>query len=321
MRMLTKSEILDAVRYNNNKNGVIWRLSDLPGVLRDGVNSEFVAWVCAYQGANSLSIDGKLGPATFKAIGIRRKTQDVVAPKPVAPAIKNGPSNCIVVNGERVRLPNEMIEAGYVATNYLDDGEPRFSHRKRKSALRHFVLHETCGSTASGCKNTLKSKGYGVQLIMDPWGRISCHGDLVMDQMVHANQLNKSSFGCEMVNPYSPLYVRKSDEGLWSKRLPKQWWTWVPSMKSERVKRTLKRKGWDRVPREYVCLTDDQVESMKMFAPWVVGQISLFPYNFPTNGLRRDVKLPGPGVVAHQDFASHADGRYMLEILIKEFEK
>jgi hypothetical protein len=211
-----------------------------------------------------------------------------------------------------------MIGLGYVATNYLDDDEPRFSHKRRKSALKHFVLHETCGGSASGCENTLKKRGYGVQLIMDPWGRVSCHGDLVLDQMVHANQLNKSSFGCEMVNPYSPIYVRKADEGLWSKRIRRQWWTWVPSSKSEKVKAILKKKGLKSVPREYVCLTDDQVRSMKILAPWLIDQVGLFPYAFPTDGLRRDVKFPGPGVVAHQDVASHSDGRYMLEILIKD---
>ena len=30
---------------------------------------------------------------------------------------------------------------------------------------------------------------------------------------------------------------------------------------------------------------------------------------------------PAPGIVAHRDFASHADGRYLLEHLMKTFDE
>lgn len=308
--MLTKQEILDAVRYNSRQVGKLWGITELPELLREGISSEFVAWVCAYQARDGLGIDGKLGPNTLKVVKVKEEKEETKPIRTSAPPpsiIVNGknPSNCIIINGKKVELPKTMVESGYVATNYLDDGEPRFSRRKRKSALKHFVEHETCGGSADGCKRTLKNKGYGVQLIMDPWGRISCHGDLVLDHMVHANQLNKSSFGIEVVNPYSPMYVRKSDEALWSKRIPRQWWTWVP-------------RG---APRQYVCPTDDQIKSMKIFAPWVVEAVGLFSYDFPTVHRKKGsakIKWPGSGVVAHTDFASHADGRYMLELLFAE---
>ena len=136
---------------------------------------------------------------------------------------------------------------------------------------------------------------------------------------MHANQLNKTSFGCEQVNPYSPIYVR--DEKIWHNRVPRKWWTWVPSKKSPGVEKLLRKKGLSYVPKEYVTLTHNQVESMKLFAPWVCDRIGVVPYKFPTSGTRKKTKFPGAGVVAHRDFASHADGRYMLEILIQETNK
>lgn len=329
--MLDKMKTLEAVRYNSRKTGHLWRLSDLPEPLSDGpIDSEFVAWVCAFQAGNGLEVDGKIGMNTFDVIKAANEERDYwnditkTIRKSAPPRIfvdGRAPSNRIIIKGERVKLPEIMIASGYTATNYLDDGEPRFSHKRRQHALTNFVCHETCGSTAEGCKKTLIRKNYGVQLIMDPWGRISCHGDLVLDQMVHANQLNKMSLGMEVVNPYSPIYVRDKDEELWYKRIPRQWWTWKPSAFSEDVKKILKRKGWSKVPNQYVCPTDDQMASVRIFVPWVVEQIGLFPYEFPTENTRKKVKFPGPGVVAHRDLASHSDGRYMLEMLISESKK
>lgn len=221
-------------------------------------------------------------------------------------------SDCIIVDGERVRLPEALVFAGVTATNYLDDVEPRFRCSPRGRGPIHFVLHETCGGTAQGCKNTLLRKGYGVQLILAPNGHLSCHGDLVRDRMVHANQLNGTSFGCEVVNPYVPSYVR--DKAVWADILPAAWWTWVP------------RQPDGSRDRRYVCPTRQQMEAMRLLAPWLC-EVAGVPYVFPTRGLnrkqrkidgwdRKPAARPGPGVVAHQDFAGHADGRYMLEDLI-----
>lgn len=217
-------------------------------------------------------------------------------------------SNAIIVNEARILLPDEILKAGVTATNFEDDGEPRFKHRERQGDVLSFVIHETCGNTAQGCKNTLLRRGYGVQLILAPNGHLSCHGDLVLDQMTHANQLNKVSFGCEIVNPYSPAYVR--DKAIWGRTMPAQWWTWVP-------------KG---AIRRYVLPTERQMRAIRVLAPWLC-QITGVPYEFPTaklNRFNRKIKgwdrkpkaRPGPGVVAHRDFAGHADGRYILEDLI-----
>ena len=92
---------------------------------------------------------------------------------------------------------------------------------------------------------------------------------------------------------------------------------------AKQVSAILKKKGWKTVPKKYVTPTESQVESMKMFAPWVCEQVGLV-YNFPTAAMKKgspDIKFPERGIVAHMDFANHADGRYMLEILIGESQK
>ena len=64
-------------------------------------------------------------------------------------------SNCLIVNGKRVPLPREAIDAGCTATNYLDDAEPHFKVFPRKRKLDLFVEHETGGNTAGGTEATL----------------------------------------------------------------------------------------------------------------------------------------------------------------------
>jgi len=217
------------------------------------------------------------------------------------------PSHAVIIHGARVPLPPEVFAVGGSASNYLDDGEPAFRRKPRVWALQHFVLHETCGNTASGCKDTLIRKGYGVQLILGPEGRLSCHGDLATDVMVHANQVNPTSIGIEVVSPYAPAYARPP----FGPTIAAQWWTWIPA-------------GGKAL---YVLPTPVQLAVLKALVPWLCGQLGI-PCAFPTAGLGRghakikgwDAKpaaVPGPGVVAHRDFAGHADGRYLLEQLME----
>ncbi len=229
-----------------------------------------------------------------------------------------------------MRVPDILIGTGLRASNYLDDDQPRFKHRKRNRPIRHLVLHETCGNTADGCINTLLKKGYGVQLVVAPNGHMSCHGDLLKDRMVHANQLNNTSVGIELVNPYNNIYI--IDPNIWAKTIPAKWWTWVPSLKTKSginksVERLLKRRGLRSVPKRYVVPTESQILAMRLFVPWLCEIIGV-PYEFPTAWLnKKQRKLPGmkrrpkpvppPGVIAHRDFSKHADGRYLLEDLIK----
>lgn len=331
--MLTKQNVTDAIRYNAKR--ILSRNLDISALLwpwRSEGETVFVWATALFQCQQGLTVDGKFGPST--EVALRRETDKTPVERPV-PAdppkivISYGSqcSNAIIVNGARIMLPDEFVSQGLTASNYLDDGEPRFAHRLRTQPLIHFVLHETCGNTAKGCMDNLIKNDYGVQLIMAPSGHISCHGDLVLDRMVHANQLNDSSYGLEVVNPYSPIYVQ--NKAVFNETIPAQWWTWVPSTKGkygDAVKEIMRRKGLTSVPREYVTPTRTQMAAARLLVPWIC-KITGVQYRFPTRDLSKKKRQidgltlkprgrPGPGVVAHRDFAPHSDGRYMLEDLI-----
>lgn len=208
-----------------------------------------------------------------------------------------------IINGEFVEGPE-----GLVIKNWVFDGEPLFKSRPRKKKLQHFVLHETAGRSAAGCKATLQRKGYGVQLILGRDGVVSCHGDLLTDRMVHANHLNDTCIGIEVVNPYAP----KIAKGMEFETIPAKWWTWCP----------------DKNDRRYVLPTPEQMKALELLVPFLCEKLDI-PYEFPTadlNAKKRKCnkvgwlkkRIPGPGVVAHQDFAKHADGRYLLEYLMSK---
>lgn len=312
--MLTKKQAFDAVRYNMDKSGTLYAKVDLPWPWSDVWGDVFVWATALFQKEYGMVVDGKLGVGTLATIKKAANNTSVETPsKKMAPPPHKGlrkfkHSNAIIVDGARVQLPDEFLADDLTASNYMDDEEPHFKHRERSVKLVHFVLHETCGNTAKGCMNTLLKRGYGVQLILAPSGHLSCHGDLVRDRMIHANQLNDTSFGVEIVNPYAPKYVR--DKAIFFNTIPAQWWTWCP----------------DKKDRRYVTPTPSQMAAIRLLAPWLC-EITGVPYRFPTKGLnKRKRKIdgltlkpkakPGPGVVCHGDFSKHSDGRYILENLI-----
>lgn len=317
--MITRDQLKIATAYNSKRRETLYDELSLPWPWWDALPDAFVWMTALFQLENALMVDGKLGPVTLRVI--RRVHDDKTVRMPVQEINDSAQSNAIIVDGQRVMLPDYLLSRGMTATNYLEDGERRFVYRERKGGLKHFVLHETCGNTANGCKNTLVRKGYGVQLILSPSGHLSCHGDLVRDRMVHANHLNGTSFGIEIVNPYNPIYV--VDKSVWANTISRKWWTWVPAVKTrkginEKVVAILKRKGLSEVPKRYVTPTQAQMNAIHWIASWLCA-LTAVPYEFPTKDLnRRNRKMhcPGPGIVAHSDFASHSDGRYILESLI-----
>lgn len=211
-----------------------------------------------------------------------------------------------IVVGYRLINPPGRIKA----KNYIIDGEPHFKHTDRRKPLQHLVLHETAGRSADACKTTLMKKGYGVHLILERDGLLTCHGDLKLNAMAHANQCNATSVGIEVVNPYAPRLAWGMKDVSF---LEAQWWTWCP----------------DRDDRRYVLPTNAQLEVLLELVPWLCEVLEI-PYVFPTSDLNRKKPRitgwnkpplgwsakPGPGVVAHQDFSKHGDARYPLEYLI-----
>lgn len=216
------------------------------------------------------------------------------------------PSNAIIVDAMRVFLPEAAVAVGITATNYLDDGEPRFAAKGKIKKLTHLVLHETCGNSAAGAKRTFSAGKFAAQLILSEAGALSCHADLATDLLWHGNQLNGCAVGLEVVNPYRPE-VAKAPFGP---TIPAEWWTWVP-------------KGQARA---YVLPMPIQVEAVKILVPWLCEVLGI-PYQFPTAGLNAKKQQitgcrkpplgwsakPEPGVVCHRDYGPHSDARYLLE--------
>lgn len=301
---LTQQQRLAAVRYNAKMAGFLYRLEDLPAPWNRVDALTFAAMTAQFQLDHALPMDGKLGPATLAAL--RRAHEDTPRARPA----RTGPSNAVIIRGERVPLPRSVLDAGGIGTNYLDDDEPHLSNGPRVQALTVFVLHETAGNSATGCKDTLRKRGLGIHLILGKDGRLSCHADLASEIAWHANQCNAMSVGLEVVNPYRPELASEPHGPI----IPAAWWTWVPKGQA----------------REYVCPTDVQMAVAVALVPWLCDRLGI-PVQFPTadlNAKRPQITgwrkpplgwsaKPGPGIVAHRDFASHADGRYLLERLME----
>jgi N-acetyl-anhydromuramyl-L-alanine amidase AmpD len=207
----------------------------------------------------------------------------------------------IVINGKEMELPNQIP-----STNFLSDGEPHIFNKPRKKQLQHIVIHETTGVSARRCKDTLQKKGLGIHLILARDGKLSCHADLVSEVCYHGNQLNPTSIGIEVVNPYYPHIGKVVSYPV--EIIPAKWWT-----------HTIKGKS-----KGYVLPTPEQIQTLKTIIPWLCEKLNI-PYAFPTWFLNKTQKRikgwflkkkPDPGVVAHRDYASHSDGRWLLERLI-----
>ncbi len=305
--------IQDARHYNKRRSLSLWESDELPWPLSDQAadSSCFAQLVAMFQLDHGLTVDGKLGPNTLSAL--RAETIDwpdhpdgtVEPERPDIPA-RLGTSNALVVNGEQIALPAGLVDAGLTATNFVSDEVHRFDARSRSSEVQHLVLHESVTRDVASTVRVLDGKDYGVHLMVAPDGHVTCHNDLVADQPIHANQLNSTSVGLEVVTPYSPKWARSP----FNQYIDAKWWTWVP----------------DDAPRQYVLPTTAQQDALELLVPWVCSLVDSLPLSFPTadldwrqrkiEGWKNDAE-PAPGVVAHRDFASHADGRWPLEELIR----
>lgn len=310
----------------------------------------FVTSVAVFQNSHGLLPDGKVGPAT---LSIMRSTKPAVVEseeahdfetvdEEEAPAIvksapafgedaadfepaREGVSNCLIIDGQRVRLSDEMLGLGITASNYLDDEEHQFTQFRNRKAhqVTHLVIHESVTMSAAQTNRVLEAKrrksgrkgknggkgwDYGIHLNMSPDGHISCHADLIRHRLVHANQLCTESVGLEVVNPYNPKFAKPP----FTRTMDGPWWCWRPE-NGERV---------------YTLPTDAQMRAIGPLCKFLCDNIAALPFEFPTKDLNRKNKRidgwnsgkePAPGIVAHRDFASHADGRYLLEHVIEQF--
>lgn len=326
-----------AIQYNDIADGKHWEVHDLPLSLQRAHHAGGVAFayaVAAYQSALNLTDDGKLGPGSWAAIRSMpprgedpslRDFPDEVEDQPddendpveglefldhiVSP--RTGTSNRLIIGGSSHGLDDD----GVSCSNWKDDGIKHFDHfRVRREPMVHFVLHESVTTSVEATNRALdgkrRRKGYdfGIHFNIAADGHICQHNDPIDHRLVHANQLNDSSCGVEVTNPYNP----KFGGAPWTDTIASPWWCWKP-------------KGGDRV---YCKPTPAQLRATVVLCETLTQYCRDLPRAFPTADLNRgnrrikgwDRKAkPGPGIVAHRDFASHADGRYLLEHVMRSF--
>ena len=310
MDPLPYNRTLAAQRYNRDQVGKAWRPQALPWPLRTCPpwTPGFAELVARFQADHGLRVDGKLGPRTLEVlVGTSRVrcTQ---------------PSNRIIAGGQSLRVPDWLTRAATM-TNFRDDAEVRFSAYPRTVPVTHLVLHETFTRTTAAAIRRLQERcersrrdgrnfgrgfRHGVHLIVGPDGHVSQHADLLNDRLVHANQLNATSVGVAVVNPYTGGATLHP----FTESVERRWWTWVPS----------------RAPAMYTRPTDAQLRALEVLVPFLAELLPELPLRFPTAGLgarRRRIRdwsrgaRPDPGVVAHRDMTDETDGRFPLEHLIE----
>lgn len=310
--MSREFDLTSATSYNQTASSTVWAHAELifPFTGQDPGSKCFAYLTALFQIEHALKVDGKLGPNTWSAMraGIREGRYPMSDERDNVPT-RRGASNALVVGGKSIKAPDKFREADFGITNFVDDDEVRFEARHRTKNVTHFVIHESVTTSAADTVRVLQSRDLGVHLILAPDGHLSCHNDLVDDQPVHANQLNGTSVGIEVVNPYATKWLVEP----WKEVVRARSWTWVPEDST----------------RQYVLPTPSQKECLELLVPWLTELLNGLPLSFPTkhlgwrqkriDGWRDGAKL-GPGIVAHQDFAAKSDGRWLLEQLIEKYD-
>jgi len=339
-----------AINFNKRRAGKLWDQGSLPWPLSMNIppqgfvispdSQAFAFSVAIFQKFNGLLPDGMLGSNTLAAMNASRPAsaeteaghdfesegENSVAigaePELSTRPARKGVSNCIIINGESVPISQEMIDLGITASNYMDDGEKQFTQYRKRKTASVFVIHESVTTSAAATNRILdakrnrsanqgKNKGkgwdYGIHLNMCPDGHIICHADLVQHRLVHANHMNDESIGIEVVNPYNPAF----GGAPFTRIIKGPWWCWRPKNRE----------------KLYTLPTPEQMRAIYPLVRFLTSEIPTLPLAFPTKDLGprntriegwRDGKKVGAGIVAHRDFASHADGRYLLEHCIEE---
>jgi len=122
----------------------------------------------------------------------------------------------LVVNGKQIGKVQGV--------NVKINGEYHFPRRNTRNKVIQLVIHETAGTSKQGAINEMKSQNLSVQLILNPDGVFTQHGDIVQDVLQHANFTNPTSFGVEIVNPYYPNFrVTKENKKTWPDVIDAAW--------------------------------------------------------------------------------------------------
>ena len=276
-------DIFKAIRYNLRKRDRLWSQLDIPWGHLDAGSKKFAIQTAAYQGSVGLKPDGMLGPNTLAKI--------VAKAEPVEQEPR------FLLGGKTVEISPELEAFG---VHFAES----FKVKKRTKPPTHIVIHESVTRSRGRCVEVLKKKDLGVHFMVDHDGQIYQHCDPLKESPTHGNQLNGSSVGIEIINPYYPHLWGDP----WIVLEPAQWWTHVPKDRES---------GW-------VAPTEKQIQACRALVVWLCESIESIPLEFPTKDLGprrtrvkgwKDKVKPDPGIVAHRDYASHADGRGILERL------
>jgi hypothetical protein len=193
-------------------------------------------------------------------------------------------------------IGGQPVDAGPLRVRtFRERGVVRFAPRPRTGRVTELVVHESVTRSAADTVAVLQKRKLSTHLIVDPYGRISQHGDLGTDLLFHAANHNDASVGVEVVNPYYPRLRKPGDP--WSRFIQAPW-------ADEGV---------------YVLPTPAQAEALAQLVAFVTSTRSL---NVPRRwiGLEgRRYRLgpvpgaatPSEGVLAHHAFG-HADGAWLV---------
>jgi hypothetical protein len=292
-------DVTDATHYNQSQAGRGWRCQQLPFPFSayQPQDNTFAHLVGLFQTERELTVDGKLGPNTVEAM----------KPFPAGEQPRESVSGNMVIDGDKKSAADAEKCPDIEIRNYRDDGVTEFDvPKERPKPPKHIVIHESVTPSASATVSTLHKKDLGVHLMVEPAGDVTCHNDLTEDMLWHAEELNQSSIGLEIINPYRADWIQAPFEST----IEPAWWTWIPD---------------DATKEGYVVPTPEQMDTLEWLVPWLCSQIESIPFEFPTadlNAKQRKIDgwdggaVPEPGVVAHQDFDGHADGRWPLEELM-----
>lgn len=173
---------------------------------------------------------------------------------------------------------------------------PRLTKPGARKAVDKLVLHETVDYAGAGdTLATLRRRKLAVHLIVDAYGKVSQHADLLTDIAWHADGLSTTSIGVECDNPYYPSNNKQRD--IWPDIIDAPWahggrYT-VPTLATAEGAAAL---------TEY--LTTASLPGIKIPRRWVGlrnGRMSMTT----TPG------VSGPGIYAHH-YTAHADAAWLV---------
>jgi hypothetical protein len=187
--------------------------------------NELLAAIEAYQIKNALTVDGLVGPATFKAITADREAAQFLATNELEKKAV-GSQNMIICGGSRVPIKWDkfvgMSDPGNLA---MSNGFIRVNSAR---APKIFAIHWDCALSARSCRDILAKRHLGVHFCIDNDGSIyqliDCN-----DSAQHVSSVNMQSIGVEISSAvelkYQKYYEAKGfgPRPIWAPTVHKQY--------------------------------------------------------------------------------------------------